>query len=108
MTDTGTPMRVLLVDDQELVRAGFRMILSVESEIEVVGEAANGERAVELAVWLRPDVVLIEGQKPGLGRIAASQAAVSAPAGQGASPPTVARREPPVDWLDPRASRVPL
>jgi DNA-binding NarL/FixJ family response regulator len=82
MTDTGTPMRVLLVDDQELVRAGFRMILSVESEIEVVGEAANGERAVELAVELRPDVVLMDVQMPGLDGIAATQRIVSAGVGK--------------------------
>jgi DNA-binding NarL/FixJ family response regulator len=66
MSDTaGTPMRVLLVDDQDLVRAGFRMILSVEPGIEVVGEASNGERAVELAQALRPDVVLMDVQMPG-------------------------------------------
>src|ERR1700704_1398993 len=82
MIDTGTPMRVLLVDDQELVRAGFRMILSVESEIEVVGEAADGERAVELAVELRPDVVLMDVQMPGLDGIAATQRIVSAGAGK--------------------------
>jgi len=58
-------MRVLLVDDQDLVRAGFQMILSVEPGIEVVGEAADAERAVELAEGLRPDVVLMDVQMPG-------------------------------------------
>jgi DNA-binding NarL/FixJ family response regulator len=82
MSDTGTPMRVLLVDDQDLVRAGFRMILSVEPEIEVVGEAADGERAIELAVELRPDVVLMDVQMPGLDGIAATQRIVSAGAGK--------------------------
>ena len=82
MTETGTPMRVLLVDDQDLVRAGFRMILSVEPEIEVVGEAADGERAVELASSLRPDVALMDVQTPGLDGIAATQRIVAADAGK--------------------------
>ncbi|WP_328995279.1 response regulator transcription factor [Kribbella sp. NBC_01245] len=82
MTDTGTPMRILLVDDQDLVRAGFRMILSVEPDIEVVGEAADGERAVQLANELRPDVVLMDVQMPGLDGIAATQRIVDAGAGK--------------------------
>ena len=48
------PLRVLLVDDQVLVRSGFRMILSVEPDIEVVGEAGDGVEAVEQARALRP------------------------------------------------------
>ncbi|WP_405057641.1 response regulator transcription factor [Kribbella sp. NBC_01505] len=75
-------MRVLLVDDQDLVRAGFRMILSVESEIEVVGEAADGEKAVELALQLRPDVVLMDVQMPGMDGITATQKIVAADAGK--------------------------
>ncbi|HEY0616012.1 MAG TPA: response regulator transcription factor [Kribbella sp.] len=82
MSEPGTPMRVLLVDDQDLVRAGFRMILSVEPDIEVVGEAADGERAVELAEKLRPDVVLMDVQMPGLDGIAATQRIVAADAGK--------------------------
>jgi DNA-binding NarL/FixJ family response regulator len=58
-------IRVLLADDQAMVRAGFRMILESEHDIEVVGEAADGEQAVEATRRLRPDVVLMDIQMPG-------------------------------------------
>ena len=58
-------IRVLLADDQAMVRAGFRMILESEPDIEVVGEAANGEQAAASARRLRPDVVLMDIQMPG-------------------------------------------
>jgi DNA-binding NarL/FixJ family response regulator len=57
-------IRVLLVDDQQLVRTGFRMILAVEEGIEVVGEAANGREAVDSAPRLRPDVVVMDIRMP--------------------------------------------
>ena len=57
-------IRVLLVDDQQLVRTGFRMILADEPGIEVVGEAANGREAVEAAARLRPDVVVMDIRMP--------------------------------------------
>ena len=57
-------IRVLLVDDQQLVRSGFRLILSVEDDLEVVGEAANGAEAVESTRQLRPDIVLMDVQMP--------------------------------------------
>jgi DNA-binding NarL/FixJ family response regulator len=56
---------VLLADDQSMVRAGFRMILESEPDLEVVGEAANGEQAAAAARRLRPDVVLLDIQMPG-------------------------------------------
>jgi len=56
---------VLLADDQSMVRAGFRMILESEPDIQVVGEAANGEQAAAATRRLRPDVVLMDIQMPG-------------------------------------------
>ena len=57
-------IRVLLVDDQNLVRAGFRALLQSEPDLEVVGEAVDGAQAVELAVATRPDVVLMDIRMP--------------------------------------------
>jgi DNA-binding NarL/FixJ family response regulator len=57
-------VRVLIADDQELVRTGFRMILKAEPDIDVVGEAADGAEAVELARRLRADVVLMDIRMP--------------------------------------------
>ena len=57
-------IRVLLADDQELVRTGFRMILAGEEGIEVVGEASNGREALERAIRLRPDVIVMDIRMP--------------------------------------------
>ena len=57
-------IRVLLVDDQQLVRTGFRMILADEEGIEVVGEAANGREAVDTAARLRPELVVMDIRMP--------------------------------------------
>jgi DNA-binding NarL/FixJ family response regulator len=57
-------IRLLLADDQALVRTGFRMILEVESDLQVVGEAQDGEEAVQLAEQLEPDVVLMDLNMP--------------------------------------------
>ncbi|HEX6867616.1 MAG TPA: response regulator transcription factor [Candidatus Limnocylindrales bacterium] len=59
-------LRVLIVDDQALVRAGFRMILEAQADIEVIGEAADGETAIRLSNRLRPDIVLMDVRMPGL------------------------------------------
>ena len=57
-------IRVLLVDDQELVRTGFRMVLTGEEDIEVVGEAANGREAIASAARSRPDVIVMDIRMP--------------------------------------------
>ena len=69
MTDD---IRVLIVDDQNLVRMGFRMLLDAEPGITVVGEAADGAEGVRLATSTKPDVVLMDVRMPGLDVIAAT------------------------------------
>ncbi|REJ04042.1 DNA-binding response regulator [Microbacterium bovistercoris] len=70
------PIRVLLVDDQALIRVGFRMVLEAESDIEIVGEAGDGAVAVRQAAALTPDVVLMDVRMPGTDGIAATEAIV--------------------------------
>lgn len=70
-------IRVLLADDQEVVRLGFRTILDVESDIEVVGEAADGAAALEMATALRPDVVLMDVRMPLVDGFAATDGIVT-------------------------------
>ncbi|MFV2086587.1 response regulator transcription factor [Micromonospora sp. LOL_021] len=66
-------IRVLLVDDQVLVRAGFRALLAAEGDIEVVGEAGDGAQAVRLAGQTRPDVVLMDIRMPGVDGLTATR-----------------------------------
>ena len=70
---TERPLTVLLVDDHAMVRSGFAMVLSVEDDIEVVGEAADGLEAVEQARATRPDVVLMDVQMPRMDGIEATR-----------------------------------
>jgi DNA-binding NarL/FixJ family response regulator len=66
------PIRLLLVDDQSLFREGLRTLLSVQPDFDVLGEAANGEEAVQLAATLRPDVILMDVRMPVMDGVAAT------------------------------------
>jgi DNA-binding NarL/FixJ family response regulator len=70
-------VRVLIADDQALVRAGFKMILDAEDDLDVVGEAADGTEAVEKARRLKPDVVLMDIRMPQLDGIEATRRVVA-------------------------------
>ena len=74
-------IRVLIADDQAMVRAGFAALLSAQSDIDVVGEAADGERGVELSRQTRPDVVLMDVRMPGMNGLAAARALLHPPSG---------------------------
>jgi DNA-binding NarL/FixJ family response regulator len=73
MTD---PITVLLVDDQQLIRVGFRLVLDAEDDIVVVGEADDGREGIAQVAALKPDVVLMDIRMPGLDGIAATEAIV--------------------------------
>ena len=66
-------IRVVLADDQALVRAGFRALLDAQDDIEVVGEAGNGEQAVRLATQLLPDIILMDIRMPGVDGLSATR-----------------------------------
>jgi DNA-binding NarL/FixJ family response regulator len=73
-------IRVLLADDQELLRSGFRMVLAAQEGIEVVGEAGDGDEAVVLTGRLDPDVVLMDVRMPGVDGIEATRRLAAAAA----------------------------
>lgn len=74
-------IRVLIADDQAMVRTGFRMILETEPDLEVVGEAQDGQEAVELCAALRPDIVVMDIRMPRLDGVAATQRLLAAGSG---------------------------
>jgi DNA-binding NarL/FixJ family response regulator len=77
-THVERPIRVLLVEDQRILREGLRTILELEAEIEVVGEAENGQVAVECAATLQPDVVLMDLKMPVMDGVEATRRILTA------------------------------
>jgi DNA-binding NarL/FixJ family response regulator len=81
MTGTSAVIRVAIVDDQALVRTGFRMVLDAEPDLEVIGEAGDGSAAIELARSTAIDVMLMDVRMPGVDGIAATAAVTAADRG---------------------------
>jgi DNA-binding NarL/FixJ family response regulator len=77
MAEPSSMIRVVLADDQALVRAGFRALLDAQEDIEVVGEAGGGEEAVRLAAELTPDIVFMDIRMPGVDGLSATRRIVA-------------------------------
>jgi DNA-binding NarL/FixJ family response regulator len=77
MAEPSSMIRVVLADDQALVRAGFRALLDAQEDIEVVGEAGDGEEAVRLAAELTPDIVFMDIRMPGVDGLSATRRIVA-------------------------------
>lgn len=66
-------LRLLIADDQTITRNGLRSLLATQADIEIVGEAKNGQEAIELAASLQPDVILMDLRMPGINGIEATR-----------------------------------
>ena len=82
-------IRVALVDDQALFRAGIRMLVSYQADLEFVGEAGNGAAGVTMAAAVRPDVILMDIRMPVMDGIDATTAILAAAAAAGVTPPRI-------------------
>ena len=85
-------VRVLLADDEALIRAGFRLVLRPERDIELVGEASDGASAVDAALRLRPDVIVMDVRMPGTDGLEATRRILAAVPGSRVSDPDHLRR----------------
>lgn len=74
-----TPIRVMIADDQMMVRQGFTVLLNAQPDIEVVGQAVDGADAIAQAAVIGPDVILMDIRMPGMGGIEATEALTTAP-----------------------------
>lgn len=83
------PIRVVLVDDQALFRAGIRMLVSSQPDLEFVGEAGDGQEGVAVAAEARPDVILMDVRMPVMDGIESSRRILEAAAARGGKPPRI-------------------
>lgn len=78
-TPTEGPVTILLVDDQAMIRAGFKLLLDNQPDLSVIGEAETGAQAIEVAAALRPDVILMDVQMPDMDGIRATELLIADP-----------------------------